>query len=333
MERGPGMTRRSRRGWADAEAARVLDEVLASVGGRAALRGRGRLRRVGRGLTYEVFGTDCSLPGEGGTEGRWVVVRVPHHDAGPDQPELARREAALLARLATSSFPLRLPRVLGTATSCHGVAMVQEHVDGVPVEFRARRALVPPWDVAAEAAAHCHAVPPGLVADLLPSHGTRRGHVEARLAELTEDLPEGLPEVAEAAAWVRAHLPPAEPARLLHGDLLGQNLLLSLEGEPLGVVDWAFAELGDPANDLAVMTRGAARPFQDAGGREKLLAAYNARAEDPLTPRDLALQDLLFAAGSYVCEAEEHGADSVSVVNVRNQLAAALRRAECAGGG
>ena len=68
-----------------------------------------------------------------------------------------------------------------------------------------------------------------------------------------------------------AHLPPATPSALLHGDLLGQNILFSLDGEPLGLIDWEQTELGDPAYDLAIVTRGVKRPFKVSGGLDLLV--------------------------------------------------------------
>ncbi len=40
------------------------------------------------------------------------------------------------------------------------------------------------------------------------------------------------------------HLPPATPSTLVHGDLLGQNILLGLS-KPDAVIDWEYAQLGD----------------------------------------------------------------------------------------
>ena len=48
---------------------------------------------------------------------------------------------------------------------------------------------------------------------------------------------------------------------LLHGDLLPLNLLWGRETDELGVVDWESARIGDPAYDLAIVTRGHAKPF------------------------------------------------------------------------
>ena len=70
------------------------------------------------------------------------------------------------------------------------------------------------------------------------------------------------------------HLLAAEPATLVHGDLLGQNILLH-PTQPPTVIDWEFADLGDPAYDLAVVTRGKPKPFDMIKGLQRLLEAYS----------------------------------------------------------
>ena len=43
---------------------------------------------------------------------------------------------------------------------------------------------------------------------------------------------------------------------------------------PPGVIDWERTEIGDPALDLAIITRGQKRPFGVADGRARLVDAY-----------------------------------------------------------
>jgi aminoglycoside phosphotransferase (APT) family kinase protein len=82
-------------------------------------------------------------------------------------------------------------------------------------------------------------------------------------------------DAALASAWAHEHLPTAEPATLVHGDLLGQNLLIDPNVSPIvGVIDWEYACAGDPAYDLAIVTRGVRKPFQMDRGLERLLDAY-----------------------------------------------------------
>jgi hypothetical protein len=63
------------------------------------------------------------------------------------------------------------------------------------------------------------------------------------------------------------------------GDLLPQNLLWDFHGEGrISVIDWESARIGDPAYDLAIVTRGARQPHKESGGLERLLDRYNEAA-------------------------------------------------------
>lgn len=135
-----------------------------------------------------------------------------------------------------------------------------------------------------------------------------------------------IPESREARAWYEYHLPPDEPVQLLHGDLLGQNLLLDIEDNSLGVIDWSQAHIGDPAYDLAVVTRGKREPFQIKGGLQKLLEAYNSRSGATLTPDQVQLYELCLLAGFYKQDCEEYGIGSAGAENTRAQMRNFLKR-------
>ncbi|MEW6279828.1 MAG: phosphotransferase [Candidatus Eremiobacterota bacterium] len=129
--------------------------------------------------------------------------------------------------------------------------------------------------------------------------GSRVSHPARAFDRLREF--EGLPspEVTDALAWARENLPPDDLPALLHGDLLRQNVLVDpLEPkQPLGLIDWEEALVGDPAYDLAVVTRGVRRPFQEPGGFEKLLESYHAHGGRPIEARHVPFHELCLAAG------------------------------------
>jgi aminoglycoside phosphotransferase (APT) family kinase protein len=129
----------------------------------------------------------------------------------------------------------------------------------------------------------------------MPGFGTRRDHALASLS-VFEGRPE--PLLWDIHAWALENLPPAEPSVLLHGDLLGQNILIAPE-EPLGLIDWERAELGDPAYDLSIVTRGVRRPFQIDGGLDRLLEAYAARSSE-IKREHVHLYELCMIARWYV---------------------------------
>jgi aminoglycoside phosphotransferase (APT) family kinase protein len=61
--------------------------------------------------------------------------------------------------------------------------------------------------------------------------------------------PESDPFLRYVGAWLDAHRPPSVPLTLIHGDFQTANLLVTPEGA-VCVVDWEFARIGDPREDL-----------------------------------------------------------------------------------
>ncbi|MFC1611793.1 phosphotransferase [Myxococcota bacterium] len=207
------------------------------------------------------------------------------------------------------ALPLRLPLVVGAAPVSTGLALVQQCIDGIPLDLRVGRMPgIRPWEVVAEVAATCHQIEFAPLQSILPPCKSRREFAESTLAPLDElDIPEG----PDASAWALAHLPKDIPPVLLHGDLLGQNIIISLEPDvPVGVIDWDHAVIGDPAFDLAIVTRGARKPFQIESGLQKLLDASNEHTDAGLTPTNVHLYELLLLAGFYMQAAEKDGPDS-----------------------
>jgi hypothetical protein len=83
---------------------------------------------------------------------------------------------------------------------------------------------------------------------------------------------------------------------------LGHGLLLVIllkPGEPPGVIDWECAGFGDPAYDLAVVTRGVRRPFQVERGLDRLMAAYCEAGGTEVCIEHVRLHELVLAAYWY----------------------------------
>jgi aminoglycoside phosphotransferase (APT) family kinase protein len=89
----------------------------------------------------------------------------------------------------------------------------------------------------------------------LRSYRSRRAGDAAALAgparaSLAATVIEGLPELPGSEN--------ARPFRLLHGDLVGENVVWTPQGPRL--VDWEFWRMGDPAEDLAYLAETNALP-------------------------------------------------------------------------
>ena len=67
-------------------------------------------------------------------------------------------------------------------------------------------------------------------------------------------------------AWLPAHLPPPQPARLVHGDYRLDNMILApAEPKILAVLDWELSTLGDPLADFTYHLMQWHMPHSEAG--------------------------------------------------------------------
>jgi aminoglycoside phosphotransferase (APT) family kinase protein len=299
--------------WGDAK------EIVCELFGRDAV---GRITLLGEGLSNVVYGAWIERVGG---QKETVVVKLPSRDAEPDRDERMRAEAVVLHHLSSQSLPFSVPRPLGEVRTRTGLAVVQEWMDGLEVDLGAPR--FPggkPWELVARVAAAVHTVDPEPLRALIRGHTTRRDHA-LEFALVMQELDE--PEAKDSEAWVREHLPPAAPTRLLHGDLLGQNLRRSWDDGRIAVIDWAESLLGDPAYDLAIVTRGARKPFACTDGLARFLDAYNRLAETPLTTQEVHLHEVILGAHMYRAVNREYGAGSPHAENQRRAWRSVLERA------
>lgn len=161
------------------------------------------------------------------------------------------------------------------------------------------------------------------LAQVLPGHATRREHALAEVEEAFAGLDGSI--VDEARGWALEHLPPDEPSRLVHGDLLGQNLLV-MPDEPTGLIDWEYARRGDPAWDLAIVTRGVKRPFGVADGLARLLRVYRDTGGVSIERDHVRVHELSLAARRYhrALEGEGHEPPQVALDRLRSVVRVAL---------
>ncbi|MFQ5457942.1 MAG: phosphotransferase family protein, partial [Myxococcota bacterium] len=135
--------------------------------------------------------------------------------------------------------------------------------------------------------ARIHRLGPG---DLppLPAQGT---DVQLDLARRMLDLgPAPRPVLELALRWLRDRVPPLQTGpRLVHGDFRNGNFLVGEDGLH-AVLDWEYAHLGDPMEDLGFLCM---KPWRfgntkdDVGGfgpRADLFRAYEAAGGGPVNP-------------------------------------------------
>lgn len=197
---------------------------------------------------------------------------------------------------------VKAPKPHGYLESLDGrEAFVMERLEGESIgrrivqrpEFEAVRDVLPRQ--MAEELPKIHAIS---LDDLPPLPGPREKpavtHVLKVLERELEALEEPHPAVTLGLLWLRENPPQSHGIVLSHGDFRVGNLILDEQGLR-GVIDWEFAHLGDPAEDLAWPLVRAWRFGVDhlrvggVGEAEQYLERYNA-----LAGREISLQDLFY---------------------------------------
>ncbi len=190
--------------------------------------------------------------------------------------------------------------VLYVADSLGREAFVSARVRGEAVgrrvvskpEFAVAREVLPLR--MAEQLARIHAVDLGILGFLPRSDLSGAEHSILRLYAELDSVVEPHPTIELALHWLKTHLPPSHGKVLVHGDFRIGNLMIS-ETDLVAVLDWEFAHIGDPAEDLAWTLIRAWRFGNDhlhLGGvanLEPYLAHYNL-----LTKQNITLETLHF---------------------------------------
>ncbi|MBM3950175.1 MAG: phosphotransferase family protein [Rhodospirillales bacterium] len=101
--------------------------------------------------------------------------------------------------------------------------------------------------------------------------------------DFLDDLPDPAPAVEWGLAWLERHAQPQGPLALCHRDFRTGNYLVA-DGRLAAVLDWEFAGIGDPDEDLGWFLAKCwrfgqvAREAGGIGSRDAFLAAYERRA-------------------------------------------------------
>ena len=97
----------------------------------------------------------------------------------------------------------------------------------------------------------------------------------ANYDRMAEAYPGSAPVLRYVTWWALAHQPPPVPLGLVHGDCQPSNVLVSPSGPPL-VIDWEFAHVGDPREDLGYYTQIPLEPNVYWADPERFLSRYRA---------------------------------------------------------
>jgi aminoglycoside phosphotransferase (APT) family kinase protein len=216
---------------------------------------------------------------------RRASVGVIHRDTLTLEQEFRVLEAAVAAGVAAP----RPVEYLGDVAGHEAFAM-----ERVPGETIGRRIVRnPPVDLPEQLArqlARIHAIEP---LDFLP-----RGDVISRFYDELDSVEEPHPAIEYGLAWVRERLPEPGAPVFCHGDFRVGNFAVDDAGL-VAVLDWEFAHVGDPLDDVAWPIVRAWRFGADdrrlggVGEVEPYLERYNELTGRALTPEQLDVWEVL----------------------------------------
>jgi aminoglycoside phosphotransferase (APT) family kinase protein len=188
---------------------------------------------------------------------------------------------------------VRAPRPVAYIADLDGrEAFVMERLEGETIGRRIVRMSVPeglPLEMAAELA-KIHALPP----ERLPF--LEEATIDRLVVELDE-VGEPHPAIELGLWWLRENRPPPRPPVVVHGDFRIGNLVVDASGL-VGVLDWEFAHLDDPARDLSFSLVRAWRFGADdlrlggIGRVEPYLERYNELTGFDVRPEELDYWEL-----------------------------------------
>jgi aminoglycoside phosphotransferase (APT) family kinase protein len=203
---------------------------------------------------YSRVMTRVQLRWDNGTEETLILRADPDEDEAVYQTD--RRAEWLILRALTESGSVPTPparfydegRHLGTRTIvldfCEGPSLHKVLSDGgADLETRS--------DEVATTLAAIHRTPLDSVRPALGQPPTWDQYTQGLIEqwELAERLHlESVPVLRYLAAWLSAHRPTQVDYTLVHGDFQAANMLDAATG--LQVIDWEFAHIGDPREDL-----------------------------------------------------------------------------------
>ena len=169
------------------------------------------------------------------------------------------REYRVIAALHPQGFPVAEPVLYCADESVVGTAFfVMSHVEGrviwepqMPASNPTERAQV--YDAMNTTLAQLHSFEPAAIG--LADYGRAENYVARQVDRWSKQYraseTEKIEDMDRLIAWLPAHLPPPQPARLVHGDYRLDNIILAPNAPRIAaVLDWELSTLGDPLADF-----------------------------------------------------------------------------------
>ena len=178
-------------------------------------------------------------------------------DAAINQTDRAREWDVLRHLTARGDVPMPAAHSADPTGDRLGVpAIVLEFLDGPQLTTRIAAAepdeLETLTDQLAVAAAQIHRVPVASLPECLERPESWDSYIDERIAlwrQVEAEHCERDPFIRWMATWMDHHRPSPVPLTLVHGEFQAGNLMFDAAGE-LNVIDWEWAQIGDPRADL-----------------------------------------------------------------------------------
>jgi aminoglycoside phosphotransferase (APT) family kinase protein len=204
---------------------------------------------------------------------RYVLRRKPPGKLLPSAHAVGR-EYRVISALHAQGFPVAEPVLYCDDDTVVGTPFfVMSHVEGrvfwepqMPASDPAERAAV--YDAMNAALARLHTFEPAAIG--LADYGRGENYVARQVERWSKQYrasqTEAIEDMERLITWLPAHLPPAQPPRLVHGDYRLDNMILAPD-EPriAAVLDWELSTLGDPLADFTYHLMQWHMPPSDAG--------------------------------------------------------------------
>jgi aminoglycoside phosphotransferase (APT) family kinase protein len=204
---------------------------------------------------------------------RYVLRRKPPGKLLPSA-HAVDREFKVINAIHAQGFPVAEPVLYCADETVIGTAFfVMGYVEGrvfwephMPASVPEERARV--YDGMNATLARLHTFDPAAIG--LADFGRGENYVARQVERWSKQYraseTQHVAEMEELIAWLPAHLPPPQPARLVHGDYRLDNMILAPAApDILAVLDWELSTLGDPLADFTYHLMQWHMPHSEAG--------------------------------------------------------------------
>jgi aminoglycoside phosphotransferase (APT) family kinase protein len=230
-----------------------------------------------------------------GTEETFVLRADPPPGTGVFDSD--RDDEARLLRALHGNLPMNTPRLRwydGTGEYFGQKCLIVDFFSGRPLpEIVAADGVEAATEIFVDTIAAIHTGPVDLLPAELPRPPDWDSYVDGLvdlLGRLDSTVSDSSPALHYAAAKLRRHRPPPVPLTIVHGDNQPANILVPASGEVL-MIDWEFARIGDPREDLGYYSHLPVPPNLYEADPKGFLARYREKTgftEEQVNPDTVA---------------------------------------------